>query len=187
MRAALLCCVVLPMLVAAEPAVTRKTVTYDVHATEPATLSAAIDAASPISSNGTTYHGYTEYYLGWKFWWVTRGRNCQLNKVEVKVDIEFTMPKLVSRHPPRSLRTTWRKYYDALESHEEGHAKLAIAAGRQLEEDLLSLRAFTDCAKLEEGANALGQQQLQHLNEQQAEYDRRTEHGKRQGAFLEGY
>ncbi|MCP4431147.1 MAG: DUF922 domain-containing Zn-dependent protease, partial [Gammaproteobacteria bacterium] len=81
----------------------------------------------------------------------------------------------------------WEKYYPALVEHEAGHAEIAISAAQEIEKILLKLPSYKNCDLLSEKANLAAQKILDRAKPKHEHYDRRTRHGKTQGAHLDLY
>lgn len=155
---------------------------YPVRAASSGELLASLNRASPIRHNGNPYHGYTESRIRWNFWWRTENRRCSIDRVEVLVDITMTLPRL--EDSPAAVREVWERWYPNLVRHENGHRDNALAVARRIEDGIRALPAQSDCRTLEERANALGKRLLAELRRNDRDYDRRTNYGESQGAWI---
>lgn len=146
-------------------------------------LPASLNRATPIRQNGAPFHGYTESRIRWRFWWKEENRSCSIVRVEVLVDITFTLPRL--EDSPAEVHEVWKRWYPKLVDHENGHRNNALAAARRLEEGIRRLPANPDCRALERRANALGNEVIDELAGIDREYDARTNHGETDGASIQ--
>ena len=145
----------------------------------------AISAASPIREGGRIFHGYTRWFVNWRFDWRTAPGHCRISAVRTRVDVHYTLPEI--RRPPRDAgeRTRVSRYLSALTAHEQGHADIAIDAARRIEAAILATPPQPDCARLEQAANARGHAIIQDARATERAYDARTGHGRTQGAYLD--
>lgn len=146
------------------------------------TLAQALDRSSPVRKRGLVYHATTQWQVQWRFWWQDSDRGCAIEGVQTEVSVQIQLPHWVAGAD--ALHAEFEHYLSALTVHEQGHKDLAVVAGRSIDKALLELPPATDCATLERTANALGYQLLQRFRERENDYDRRTNHGQTQGAWL---
>jgi len=156
---------------------------YPVRISEGETLAQALDRSSPIRQRGLVFHATTDWQVQWRFWWRDDSDGCVIEQVNTEVEVQIQLPELIAGTDAQ--RAEFADYLSALTEHEEGHQQLALAAGEAID---LALRRFPvagTCDALETDANALGQQILQRFQEREFDYDRRTNHGQTQGAWME--
>ena len=166
----------------AEPALETEYVYYRVSAPSRHELLARLNQATPIRYNGNPFHGYTDSRIGWHFWWQAKNRLCSISRVEVFVDVTFTLPRI--EDSPAVVREVWGRWYPQLVRHENGHRDNAMAIARRIEDGIRALPAQPDCRRLEQRANALGNRLSAELLTLDREYDRRTNYGETQGASI---
>jgi predicted secreted Zn-dependent protease len=82
------------------------------------------------------------------------------------------------------LNVLWTKFLGALQRHEDGHKEHALKAGRQIEAAVLAVKLPGNCEDLEVAANAAAQAIVAKYQGLDEEYDRKTDHGRNQGATL---
>jgi predicted secreted Zn-dependent protease len=148
-------------------------------------LLANLNRATPIRHNGNPFHAYTESQIRWRFWWQTENRLCSITRVEVRVEVTFTLPRLEAS--PAAVREVWERWYPELVRHENGHRDNALAAARRIETGIRRLPAQPDCRVLEQRANALGNGLIGELEARDRDYDSRTNYGESQGASIGSY
>ena len=156
---------------------------YPVLLAEGETLAQALDRSSPIRSRGLVYHATTDWQVQWRFWWQNANDGCVIERVRTEVAVQIQLPELIAGTAAQE--TEFADYLDALTLHEEGHQQLALDAAEAIDLALQQLPAASHCTALEANANALGQQLLQRFREREYDYDRRTNHGQTQGAWME--
>ncbi|MFG1495557.1 DUF922 domain-containing protein [Saccharospirillum sp. HFRX-1] len=156
---------------------------YPVRINEGETLAQALDRSSPIRSRGLVFHATTDWQVQWRFWWRRTSDGCVIERVRTEVEVQIQVPQLVAGTDAQ--QAEFADYLSALTQHEEGHQQLALAAGEAIDLALRQFPVADSCAALETDANALGQQLLQRFREREFDYDRRTNHGQTQGAWME--
>lgn len=171
----------------ARPLVNQSINEYSVTAKNVSSLVEAVNKASPVRQNGDVFHAHTETYIKWTFWWNNQNDGCKLSRVETEVDITYIFPRLNKSSSGKKVIEIWEKYYSALVIHENGHAEIAIEAAREIESSLLSMPEYRNCNLLSEKANMKAQEILDHTKPKHEHYDRKTRHGKSQGAYLDIY
>lgn len=156
---------------------------YPVRINEGETLTQALDRSSPIRQRGLVYHATTQWQVQWRFWWQDSSEGCVIERVHTEVEVQIQLPQLVAGTDAE--QAEFADYLSALTRHEEGHQQLALAAGEAIDLALQRMPAANQCRALEADAKALGQQLLQRFREREYDYDRRTNHGQTQGAWME--
>lgn len=150
---------------------------YDVEHEEGDSLRAVIGDASPIEGG---YHGYTKWNLKWSFSFDWDDESCWVSDVTVNMSATITLPELYTDDP--SAQRRFDRYIVALREHEEGHVDTARLAAEEIEEAVLNMDARPTCKILGRDANALSQAIVKRGNQRDKDYDRRTDHGRTQGA-----
>ncbi len=169
----------------AEPVVNVSKNFYPVLAQSKKELWQSLNAETPVYENGNSYYAYTYTYVSWKFSWVTINNYCRVTAVTVSVDVTYTLPELESSSP--KVREIWDKWYPRLVFHERGHENNAVRAARDVERGIYKLTDSMPCNELEVAVNKMGQKRMEILVATDKKYDKETEHGKTQGAWLFSY
>lgn len=156
---------------------------YPVHARADHSLREALNAATPILSEGKRFHGYTHWNVRWNFWWQqdAAGR-CRITRVATRLRTRIQMPEL--RSSTAAQQAQFRRYREALHAHEQEHVEFGRKAAQAIDRGIAALPPAPDCPTLEQQANALGQRLLAEQAQQERAYDQRTRHGATQGALL---
>lgn len=144
-------------------------------------LRQALNAASPIRENGEVFHGHTKWNIRWAFKWRRKadGR-CRITSNETRLDLVITMPELDGGD--RAMQQRFSDFHDALYEHELGHADLAREAAEAVDDAILDLPEMGDCPTLEAAANRRARAVVNASKQRQKQYDRDTDHGRRDGA-----
>ena len=82
------------------------------------------------------------------------------------------------------MKALWTKFLDALQRHENGHKEHAVKAGKEIEAAVLAVKPASNCEDLEASANAAAQAIEAKYQALDVEYDRKSDHGRNQGATL---
>ena len=154
---------------------------YDVEHERGESLRSAITAASPIEGR---YHGYTKWNVRWRFnWKYDADGTCWITRVKVNLDATITLPEIYTDDHRAQAR--FDEYIEALLGHEEGHLENGRQAAEEVESEIGDMDAYDSCSELEAAANALGKQAVARGNRRDKAYDKRTGHGRTEGAYLE--
>lgn len=147
------------------------------------TLLQMLDRATPIQRDGRRFHGYAAWELRWHFsWQPTADGRCRIGEVNTQLSAEITLPNL--RGVPPAAAQPFENYLNALREHELGHFRIAQTAARRVDQGIRALPEMASCEALEQTANALGQRLSQQARQEELNYDRQTQFGRTQGAWL---
>ena len=171
--------------VGAEPVVETDYSYYSVSALTKQELPARLDRATPIRIDAKSFYGYTRSNIDWQFWWEMNNHRCRITRVEVFLEVIFTLPKL--ENSPAEVYQVWNRWYPRLVRHEKGHQNNALGVARRIEKGILGLPPRRSCKALERAGNQLGQKLIEELSRIDESYDRRTNHGATEGAGLQSY
>jgi predicted secreted Zn-dependent protease len=157
---------------------------YEVKARPDQPLYAQLYAASPIKEEGQALHGFTNWDLQWNLEMNTdKSGFCRITRTTTKLRVVTTLPKLDGANTQQT--ADFDRYISALRQHELGHHRIAEQAARAIEHKLRTLKAMSNCESLGNYADASARRTLKHFNEKSRQYDRETDHGKKQGAWLD--
>jgi predicted secreted Zn-dependent protease len=170
---------------AAEPLVRMHTSYYYIDGPSATVLAAQLNQNGPVGSDGNHYAGRTRWDIQWKFRHEQNGTTCSMKDVAVAVGIAQTLPRWRGEDKgAAALKARWTKFLDALQRHEDGHKENGLKAGRQIEAAVLAVKPAGNCEDLEASANAAAQAVVAKYQALDEEYDRKTDHGRGQGATL---
>ncbi|MCU0762034.1 MAG: DUF922 domain-containing Zn-dependent protease [Hydrogenophaga sp.] len=158
--------------------------TYPVTYRADASLRQTITAASPVRHQGRTFHGYTRWNVKWQFWWMEfPGGQCRIDRTVTQVDAVITLPEL--RGAPTEAQQVFDRFVTALREHEMGHYQFGLDAAHRIDQAIAALPPQPSCTALQAAANQLGRRLLDEAIRAEIAYDRDTQHGRTQGAWLE--
>jgi len=169
----------------ADPLVEIEKRFYTVNANSIQQLPTALNKATPIKQAGKPYHAYTDSKIRWQFQWQSAESTCYIDTVTVEVKVVFTLPRLSSKSP--DVERLWDRWFPMLMQHENRHKDHALNIARMIEQAILDLPEFSRCSELETAANRAGNRLISQLQKTDEAYDRDTQHGKIEGAWIESY
>lgn len=156
---------------------------YDVRAQPGRKLSLALNQASPFRPDGQVFHSATAWNLDWQVRPApTSDGRCRVAEVQVQLRGEMMLPRLLGGD--RAQRSRFESYLERLREHELGHFEIGREAARQLEKQFLALPPASDCSALHAAARGAGARLLARYEAMGDAYDRQTQHGRTQGAWL---
>ena len=171
--------------VAGEPLARVHTSYYYVDGPSATVLAAQLDQNGPVESDGKHYAGRTRWDIQWKFRHEQQGTSCYMKHAAVAVGIAQTLPKWRGESKgSASLKARWRKFIDALQRNEDGHKEHGLKAAGEIEAAMLAIKPAGNCEDLEAAANAAAQAIVAKFQALDEEYDRKTDHGRKQGSML---
>jgi len=170
---------------AGEPLVRLHTSYYYIDGTSATVLAAQLDQNGPVGSDGNHYAGRTRWDIQWKFRHEQKGTACSMTDVAIAIGVAQTMPRWRGEEKGApGLKALWTKFVAALQQHEDGHKEYGLKAGKEIEAAVLAVKPASNCEDLELAANTAAQAILTKYQALDEEYDRKTSHGRNQGATL---
>ncbi|WP_158684705.1 DUF922 domain-containing protein [Pseudoalteromonas sp. T1lg48] len=162
--------------------VRQSTQNYPVYADVLSELLVAVDSASPVKRGTRVEHGYTHHQIGWEFWFNSRARQCQVNKLTTRVEIEYTLPKLDSYS--EAVKKLWSRWYPHLAEYQRKQGVMIIAAAERLDKQLEALPQLGNCRILEQQAQRISEQVQNELALALEQLQQQTEFGRSENAWL---
>ena len=173
------------MLAAGEPLVRVHTSYYYIDGPSATVLAAQLDQNGPVGSDGNHYAGRTRWDIQWKFGHQQQGTTCSMRDVAVAVGIAQILPRWRAEDKgAAALKGRWTKFMEALQRHEDGHKERGMRAGKEIEAAVLAVKPASNCEDLEVAGNAAAEAIVAKYQALDEEYDRKTDHGRNQGATL---
>lgn len=158
---------------------------YDINGGSDQELKKQMKNSAIHDKNKKTFYAHTAWQVNWDFYTAPLMGGCMIAGVKTTVNIRYRFPRWVDEaEGPPALRERWKHFMEALKEHEEGHADIAMAAANEVEETIKKSPPHPLCGELVKRGNLLGQQILAKHQEIEKDYDRRTQHGKTQGAIF---
>ncbi len=158
---------------------------YSVSSPSKRQLPRRLDKATPIKIRGKKFHGQAHSHLNWYFWWETKNGSCYITNVKVTVDTTFTLPTLENSN--KIVQELWDRWFPYLLRHENGHRDNALRIAKMIEKGIYNLPGQKDCGVLEKNANELANYFIQELEHVDKVYDRKTNHGETEGAWIDSH
>jgi predicted secreted Zn-dependent protease len=158
---------------------------YDVDAVKLRALRRQLAARPRGADPGGQPVGRTTQRLETRYTLVMGPDGCRLRDLSLQLHITIHLPRWRPKgRRPEELGRRWETMLAALTRHEEGHRDNAVWAALGLQRRLSSLGLAPDCLVLERTAQRERfKMELRYAQRDQA-YDRRTDHGVRQGSVL---
>jgi predicted secreted Zn-dependent protease len=160
--------------------VVERTEYYDVAGSTEHELRADIDRRRPKDSESVRRDAVAKWDIQWKYRYATASDGCAVASLTTTVEVVTIFPRWSNRQSG-AVAQRWDKWIAALEVHETEHTQIALAAAQVIHERLSAVEAARTCPLLEESINSKGLALLDQLRNDNAEYDRRTQHGATQG------
>ncbi len=155
---------------------------YDVNLQPGRLLYPQIEAAAPRRADGSYYVGHTRWALSWKPMLEIAPNHCALKSVDITLDAVITLPVL--HNATTAQKQKFAPFIEALRKHELGHALFGAKTAKELEAKLAKLLPEADCETLMKRADMHWNILVQRSNALEKEYDRITDHGKKDGAYI---
>lgn len=166
-----------------DPSVTvaEEVVRYEVSGGTVADIARSLDAGARTTEEGR-FRGTTSWRIGWRYRYEPDRAGCRITEVDVRLDLVTTLPRRTPADAGEpGLARAWRRYLDALRLHEAGHRRYAMEAANEVARGIRRLRTAS-CDTMEPRADELGRRVVERYRGVNLDYDRRTAHGRAQGA-----
>jgi predicted secreted Zn-dependent protease len=156
---------------------------YEAHAQPGRSLALALNEASPFRPGNQVFHSATAWNMDWKLLpQSTADGRCRTAEVRIDLRGNMLLPRLLGGS--RAQQERFDEYLSRLREHELGHFEIGREAARALEKSLYALKPARSCAQLQSAARDEGARLLKKYEAMGDAYDRQTEHGRTQGAWL---
>jgi len=140
---------------------------------------------SPAMNAGRDFIGYTDWRVHLSFHSIERQGICSIGDATVTLLVKYTLPRLDENYfYDWATESSFNRYYAALLTHEQGHAESGTLAALELQDALGRLHSHRGCAALSQNVDASFDRILEKYRQRDLDYDRRTDHGRSQGADL---
>jgi predicted secreted Zn-dependent protease len=154
---------------------------YEVTGRSAQDLLAAMQERGPRHGD-RSFFGLTTSELRYAYRYGTRGGRCSADEVAVTVNLTVTLPQWTPpRGTPYALEREWRVFERALRGHEDDHRRIAEEEAATILRALGALRAPT-CEALDAEARRQAEDIRARYAVVHQDFDRRTSHGRTQGA-----
>jgi predicted secreted Zn-dependent protease len=160
---------------------------YLISGTDTDGLRSSMHVSKPWKDRGdmSSLVGLTTWHIGWRFHVSPTPSGCRCSSFTTRTAITNTLPRwLPPTNAPPDLKNAWARFATALGQHEAGHSRLALAALAEMHRQVKALGEDLDCDALRKKINEVAQRTLDDFRKRDEEYDRITDHGGTQGAWL---
>ena len=168
-------------------AIGESLVKYTVAGDTASELLAQMRELGPVDGHdGKRYQGNTRWSVRWTFMMAGQPAGpCRLAEIAVNLDVTMTLPDWQpGRHADARLKSRWPVFLDGLTRHEMGHRNNGVLAAFAVRDALAGVAPAASCAQLADAANGAAKAALAARENADADYDRETGHGARQGFGL---
>jgi predicted secreted Zn-dependent protease len=148
---------------------------YDIEGDTEAELREQLDARGP-EIDGSRHDAYTSWYVTWRYPDSHSEAGCSTGPVTADVKVVVTLPRwkgFTDENDPLVRR--WRRYLEALKTHESGHRETGFRA---------ALPPQATCELASQVADETARKILDEYRARDVEYDAETNHGITQGAVF---
>ena len=141
--------------------------------------------ASPIVIDGRKFSGLMKWEWEWQAKYDTSSGKCASERVVTRAASTIILPKWENYDDaPYSERREWDRTQKVLLRHEKKHESIAKMAVAEFERKASALPPDEDCDALTASINSLFDRYMELANHQNRSYDKRTDHGRTEGAVL---
>jgi predicted secreted Zn-dependent protease len=158
---------------------------FDIQGSTARELRMELSRLGPVADNGIRGDAYTRWRIAWQFDLTERGKSCIAGNLAVDLTVTMFLPRWVP--PPDAsaeLIALWDQYSAAVRFHEDGHHRIAVAAGQEVSRRLNAEPRGQGCKALENRLKAVVDEVLVEYKGKQAAYDRETDSGRAQGTRI---
>lgn len=160
---------------------------YNIRARNSAELRAAMDAKGPLNKKlDRRFDARTDWAIDWTYQLdksLAEKGIYRISQWTIQLKVKVTLPRWVNASDGLPFeRRQWQVYQARLQLHESGHVKLAERTAAALDEAFPTISFFPSRKKLEEAIRVRAGKILNKHTAFHSDYDRRTRHGKTQGA-----
>jgi predicted secreted Zn-dependent protease len=128
------------------------------------------------------FDGDTRWRVEWRFNTLQTSSGCVCTSFSTTTTITTTLPRWSpSANILPQTKEQWTRYFTNLAQHEAGHARLGLAAAKEIQKSIADITAQPDCARLQITINEQADKIVADYREREKEYDRRTVHGTKVG------
>lgn len=160
---------------------------YVLDATSVEALRAQIERGPPVPLPDRASHGLTRAEVEARYELEpSDAGGCRLEQIQVRLSVETRLPAWEPRgRPDRGLAPAVQAMLAGLARHEAGHRRNALKTASDIDARLRALAAAEDCPALQRAAQRVVSRALIRLRVHEWNYDRATDFGRRQGAWLD--
>lgn len=174
---------ILVNLLLASPAFAKVTLTerneyYAVDGIGKKAILKSLKQKAPRIEGNNVFPAYTRTDIKYKYTWGRKNGRCDVVKVEVIVTLTYLYPKLAQSQDAET-QQWWDETIAKYTHHEQIHGAISKRAAYELDRKLRNLRNL-DCERAKQTITKRGNFIIKNMKKQQKEYDRITQHGRKQ-------
>lgn len=155
---------------------------YDIYPTNKHNLEESMDYSSPLRSFGSIRHGTVSWKIAYKYKRERKNNICKISETKTKVYIEYYVPKIAKIHKlEKGTTRAFNRYYIILKDYLKKYSDFSVQAAKEIESELLEIKAISNCDKLKTNAKKLASNIIKKYKKKNKDYEIRTYEG-----FLEG-
>lgn len=174
----LLLCTVIASPALAEVILTERNEYYPVSGIGKRAILEDMKLKAPEIKGDDVYPAYTRTDIKYKYTWGRKNGRCDIIKVEVLLSLTYLYPRLAQTQTA-SVQKWWDDRMAKFVHHEQIHGDISKRAAYELDRKLRSLKNM-NCDTAKRTIKKRGDFILQQLKKNQKEYDRITQHGRKQ-------
>ena len=162
----------------------RKWKLYQINGRNQSELRRELNSRGPVNpDSGKRFDARTDWKLGWEYKYEMKQGKYRLSSHSIRIAATIHFPEWADMKTgnPQTQRL-WLVYIHNLKRHEMGHVELAQRAGKVLSDRLSQLGTFNSRLEIEEAIKKKAKEVTRIHKALHQDYDRRTNHGKVQGA-----
>jgi predicted secreted Zn-dependent protease len=162
----------------------RKWKLYQINGHNQSELRRELNSRGPVNpDSGKRFDARTDWKLGWEYKYEMKQGKYRLSSHSIRIAATIHFPEWADMKTgnPQTQRL-WLVYIHNLKRHEMGHVELAQRAGKVLSDRLSQLGTFNSRLEIEEAIKKKAKEVTRIHKALHQDYDRRTNHGKVQGA-----
>lgn len=154
---------------------------YDLQAATLDGLREEVRRKGPFDLSGIKREGLTEWSITWA-WPLDTDGSPRFRETKSRADVVVTLPcaRSFDLFKPE-LKRKWQRYQHAMYAHEFRHVQIADAHYKEVAREISSKADLTATKQ----ANIVATRIVARIRKMDADYDRQTEHGRREGVKLE--
>ena len=174
----------LTLHLAAADSVSFKTNYYEVIGATLAEVRESIVRSRPWNTN-SVMDGRTDWKVRWRFKIADYGNVALVQSFEVLTTVTVTLPTWnPPADVPQPLLEGWKRYFGNLKRHEDGHVALALRAAAEVRKRTSVIKEAPTLRELTDQINNTANKAIDEFRRKDQEYDKVTQHGVRQDAWL---
>ncbi len=157
---------------------------YEISPRTPYEIKPELMRRSPIRAGSGSYNGHTDWYIDWKYQTAPGSNGCRLVSVQTRVHVMHTLPSLSEYVTDEKTIEVFNKFNAALSQHEKNHGDHGLSAAREMDKIFSEVQPQRSCRDLARMLDGIGQSIVQKYTQLDREYDRTTNNGETEGAFI---